>query len=141
MKLYPYVAIAFLTVLGINNGRILAQPCLNCWINPKTGQMESLDRIVPRQTPTPPAVTSPPPPLPPLDAESPLPTETGKNPDNPPKPDETAQKKPKPPLIEGDPLDQAEKEPQPLPRTQVEPRLRNEQQQQRENQQNPFNSI
>ncbi|MGK7932331.1 MAG: hypothetical protein AB4041_12985 [Microcystaceae cyanobacterium] len=134
MKLQSSFVIALLTLLGSHNGNLLAQSCLNCWINPQTGQQESLEHIIPRQEPTnetPPVVSEP------LSPErererkeevSPS-SEGEKKDDSSPQPEN-------PPLFD-DPIDRLgeETEPQPLPRTQVTPRLGYEEQERRLNQQ------
>ncbi len=106
MKSAIFITVTVLISLGSYPRLLRAQSCLNCWINPKTGQQESLERIIPPQASPPPVVSSPPPP--PTEGEKPAPK---------------APKPPEIPLLD-DPLDQVPPDPQPLPRTQVDPRSR-----------------
>ncbi len=116
-------AIAFLTAIGTNSGEILAQSCLNCWINPQTGQEESLERIIPRQLPaTPPAST--------VESSQPSPETATEKPEEGDKKEDSSPNPADIPIFD-DPVGREESEPQPVPRTQVDPRLRYQQQERR----------
>ncbi len=110
MKSYFPLSISLLLSLGVNLGSLNAQSCLNCWINPITGQQESLERIIPSSVPR----TPPPPPV-----TNNAPDEAAKKPDN-------GEEKPNPtqiPISEEDPRAR-EAEPRSLPERQIDHRLR-----------------
>ncbi|MGK7944114.1 MAG: hypothetical protein AB4058_06565 [Microcystaceae cyanobacterium] len=125
MKVLSSSAIALLTVFSSYNGELLAQSCLNCWINPQTGQQESLDYLIPRPVPQnepSPTVSESLSPEEEKKEDASTESEADQKEDSP---DSETDKEEDNPIFD-EPIDrlEEEEEPQPLPRTQIEPRLR-----------------
>lgn len=104
MKRYSWLLLC-LIVVPVYSGRLLAQSCQNCWINPKTGQVEPFRIDIPSPRPQTTPITTPSPQV----SESPKPDS----------PDDEAKKKP--PIVDDPLAEEIPPEPKPLPTTQIRP--------------------